>query len=1038
MKVKVSFYKRKFVTTFALVALAFLTLTGVSQAARHVISSLPYTFSAGSMTNGQVDTLVLGSRRLRSATNGITLAAEYNNRLHDVVLDLGNDTISFGEGGGNGNVGVRITGTSTYFPYNVKVVGGYILHNPSDTTADGNSCLDIRGNDLLIENVHATVRGYNGVALYAAGSNTYNVEISGGVYHSDVTAFTSRCDYDAPVIKLTNLYSSDLQASGALYHFDVHDVTINGGPHMGIAVMGREGNNDFALAKIHNCNIMTDARNDFYLSYDGLCHSTSNPYGIVIRHAEAGCEIYNNTITSGTRYGGNRGILVEYGRGTPAKPIHIYGNYVDVHEGPNVEYGDGLPCHGLRIRYSPQEFVVEDNTFIVSGDNNSSTTWTGVNVNNVRITDTQNPYPLAHIVLRRNTIISRALSSSGVDVQGVMFDAISYDSVVWMEHNHIISSGHVYQYGFDNGESHGQVIIGDTVEFDNSIRVNPRTYYVGYLGNAWTCTHNAATDVVYQGGTSYDDIAFSSGGTGDISIRKTLNVTVRGNNNSVVPGATVTIRNAYNHQVATGLTNSAGQFSAAVTYFYQSRTGTDSASFNNFTITAQKDADQSSQTVAVSPTTAGIQLTLSGTAGNTDTTPPGQINDLGAVTGSGDGKINLSWTASGDDGSSGTATFYSIKYSTSAITSANFDAITDSAASPPTPAVSGTAQSTVLANLTPDTRYYVAIKVYDDGMNPSSLSNVASAISSSSIPSGTTDSIPPGQINDLGAVTGSSEGRINLSWTASGDDGTSGTAMLYSIKFSTSNITTANFDAIADSVTNPPTPAISGTDQSTVLTNLTPGTRYYVAIKAYDDGMNPSPLSNVVSAVSGAPIPSDTVVTEFVPNDGATVNSTHPVLSARNIPAAGTNAYYFEVSENASFNRLVTSSPAVPQSNQNYTTWEIDSALATSQPYYWRVKVNDYPYSDAVQFTVGATSEYVAYPNPVSFNQGESVTFILPAGPVDLLIQSPSGETVLHPTSLSGQYVWDGKNASGNTVSVGIYLWYIEGTSYKGKIVNIP
>ena len=37
---------------------------------------------------------------------------------------------------------------------------------------------------------------------------------------------------------------------------------------------------------------------------------------------------------------------------------------------------------------------------------------------------------------------------------------------------------------------------------------------------------------------------------------KTLRVTVRGSNNTVIPGATVTIRNAYNHQVASGLTNS--------------------------------------------------------------------------------------------------------------------------------------------------------------------------------------------------------------------------------------------------------------------------------------------------------------------------------------------------------------------------------------------------------------------------------------------------------------------------------------------------
>ena len=122
MNVKVSSKRHGIVTGVLLVTLAFLTLTGVSEAARHVISSLPYTFSATSMTSGQVDTLVLGSRNLHSATGGIILQAVYGNALHDVVVNLGNDTISFGEGGGNGNVGIRLTGSNAYMPYNIKGV----------------------------------------------------------------------------------------------------------------------------------------------------------------------------------------------------------------------------------------------------------------------------------------------------------------------------------------------------------------------------------------------------------------------------------------------------------------------------------------------------------------------------------------------------------------------------------------------------------------------------------------------------------------------------------------------------------------------------------------------------------------------------------------------------------------------------------------------------------------------------------------------------------------------------------------------------
>ena len=926
MNVKVSSKRHGIVTGVLLVTLAFLTLTGVSEAARHVISSLPYTFSATSMTSGQVDTLVLGSRNLHSATGGIILQAVYGNALHDVVVNLGNDTISFGEGGGNGNVGIRLTGSNAYMPYNIKVVGGHVIHNTSNAAADANRCIDVMGHNILFENVDCVVKGYNGITLYGSGQYTWNVEVSGGRYHSDVTAFTSRCNYDAPVIKLTNLYTSTITTNNAPYHFDIHDIVIDGGPHMGIAAMGREGGADFALVRIHNCQIQTDARNDFYTSYSGLCNSTSNPYGIALRHVDGGTQIYNNTITSGNVRGGNRGILIEYGNGTAAKPVEIYSNYVDVHEGPNVEYGDGLPVHGIRIRYGNRYLHVYDNTFICTGDNLSSTTAYGSQVHTFRyswnITNSYNIFERNHIIAKSNTsgVVADAVTLEGDDVA-----APPHDPTLIVRYNKIESDGVLIKWGDINGGGPGITLNGDTLGFLTP-SYSPETFHLGHLGNNWDCSENTARDIVYQNGTAYNDITFATGGTADISIQRTLRITVRGINSTVIPGATVTIRNAYNHQVASGLTNSAGVFSAPVSYWFESRTATDSTSYNSFTISAVKDADQISQTIAVTPTTAGIALQLTNTTGNTDTTPPGQINDLSSVTGSGEGRINLAWTSSGDDGAAGTATFYSIKYSQSSITDANFDAITDSMTNPPLPAVSGTAQSTVLANLTPDTRYYVGIKTYDDGMNPSSLSNIATAISSTSLPSGDT----------------------------------------------------------------------TGTD------------------------------------------PADTIVTEFVPNDGVTVTSTHPVLPARNITATGTNEYYFEVAENASFDPLVATSPAVPQSYQNFTYWEVDSALTPTQSYYWRVKVNNYPYSDAVQFTVAATSEYIAYPNPVSFIQGETVTFILPSGPVDLLIQTSAGETVLHPTNLSGQYVWDGKNASGNPVAVGVYLWYIEGTSYKGKIVIVP
>ncbi|MEW6411024.1 MAG: hypothetical protein AB1483_00965 [Candidatus Zixiibacteriota bacterium] len=77
-------------------------------------------------------------------------------------------------------------------------------------------------------------------------------------------------------------------------------------------------------------------------------------------------------------------------------------------------------------------------------------------------------------------------------------------------------------------------------------------------------------------------------------------------------------------------------------------------------------------------------------------------------------------------------------------------------------------------------------------------------------------------------------------------------------------------------------------------------------------------------------------------------------------------------------------------------------------------------------------------PNPVHFTQGEYVTFTLPQQPVDLLIQTVSGETVVLMTGVSGEWRWNGTNASGNRVATGVYSWFVPGTDQNGKIVVKP
>ncbi|MBI1882662.1 MAG: S8 family serine peptidase [Chlamydiae bacterium] len=108
-----------------------------------------------------------------------------------------------------------------------------------------------------------------------------------------------------------------------------------------------------------------------------------------------------------------------------------------------------------------------------------------------------------------------------------------------------------------------------------------------------------------------------------------------------------------------------------------------------------------------------------------ETTPPSAVTDLSSSMVS-FSTLKLKWTATGDDGNTGTATSYEIRYSTSSITSSNFSSAT-LISNTPTPKSAGGAEEFNVTGLSQKTTYYFAMKVTDDASNTSGLSNVTSA-----------------------------------------------------------------------------------------------------------------------------------------------------------------------------------------------------------------------------------------------------------------------------------------------------------------------
>ncbi|MEA2112549.1 MAG: fibronectin type III domain-containing protein [Patescibacteria group bacterium] len=231
-----------------------------------------------------------------------------------------------------------------------------------------------------------------------------------------------------------------------------------------------------------------------------------------------------------------------------------------------------------------------------------------------------------------------------------------------------------------------------------------------------------------------------------------------------------------------------------------------------------------------------------------DTTPPSSISNLSASNPT-QTSIGLTWTAVGDDGSTGTATAYDIRYSTANITEANWSSATQ-VSGEPTPSTSGSSESMTVSGLTTDTTYYFAIKTSDEVPNISDISNITNATTNAVPPA--PDTTAPSAISDL-AASSPTQTSIDLNWTAVGDDGSTGTATSYDVRYSTAIITEANWSS-AIQVSGEPIPALSGTYELMTVSNLDSEVIYYFAIKTTDDNSNTSDISNVINAQTN-PVP---------------------------------------------------------------------------------------------------------------------------------------------------------------------------------------
>lgn len=595
--------------------------SATTHAGRFVIVSLPDTINQPQHSADLWDTVTIQGTKVVSATGGLVLTGGGYNPPRNWLIDLSSDTIIFGTGNGNNLCGLKINGgDSRHWPKDIIVQGGNIIHAPTiinDTSvAQDNLCAQLNGNKLTLKNVNLTAAGYNGKCATAYG---YNIEISGGRYRSNVNYYRSRCQFDATIIgadvPYDPLYAAD---SGYSYNLKVHDIKMSGVPHAGIRVDGGTGS-EYGVFKIYACSLSVDSRNFTYATYDGTCHSSANPYAIAMQHAGPGSEIYNNVITSGSTYGGGRGILLERTLGTANSSVRIYNNYIDVHEGPNIEYDEThVENHTLRVRNDCEYLHIYGNTIINTGDANTGTSSYARGISALRYTF-EGTYGgvSSHCIIENNILRAKSLTS-GVTAYGVCFDAVLIeDTTLVFRFNRIESDNILVKFGEVNQGARGIRLLGDTLKF-LSPSYNPQTYHVGHLCNNFDCSNNQVEDMIYQSGASDTNIIMSCTvrGSRELGLCRILKTRILGNNGYPVPDAMIWVVNNYHDTVLAGLSPRNGMLGGPVTYWWESDVASDSTTFNNFLLKVKKGTDSVSVIFSVSASSIMPTAILSKTPGD--------------------------------------------------------------------------------------------------------------------------------------------------------------------------------------------------------------------------------------------------------------------------------------------------------------------------------------------------------------------------------------------------------------------------------------
>lgn len=374
--------------------------------------------------------------------------------------------------------------------------------------------------------------------------------------------------------------------------------------------------------------------------------------------------------------------------------------------------------------------------------------------------------------------------------------------------------------------------------------------------------------------------------------------------------------------------------------------------------------------------------------------------------------VRLSWTAPGDDHNVGQATKYDIRHYYALLSEQNWDSATivdSSLIDPPRPA--GSADSVFIEDLTPDSLYFLAIKTADEVPNWSEISTVISFRTPALDSNGQGKFVISNErITDITAASAVVRWSTSLPATSQ---------VVYGMgEFSTFTLT----DVFLDTV------------HAATLDSLSPASAYICHVVS-GDGQGNFIGGNTLSFET-EPIVTRNGEESLSGRYSPVYFNHHLLLVVNNIDQNRENYYKFQVSDDPTFASVIESSPAISQGPNDTTFWRPETEFFPTKKYLWRASVNDGSFFEPLLFEI--QDKIYVYPNPFNTGETNQVTFVNIPSNASLSIFTMSGELVRRfPDISSGSITWDGTNGAGRQVASEKYLWYIEGTDIKGKIILI-